>query len=44
VIGTFALQVAMRHAAQFGIDDRHEGIESFPIPVAPPRKELGYLF
>ncbi len=49
VVGAFALQVPMRHAAQFGVNDRHQGVEGFaitrraiaPTIVSPGLKSCG---
>ena len=40
VVGTFALQIAVGHAAQFAVNNRHQRIESFPIPVPPAHQQL----
>jgi hypothetical protein len=43
MVGAFALQIPMRHVAQFGVNDRHQSIESLAVPVAPSHQQLGHL-
>src|SRR5258705_8428278 len=43
VVGTLPLEIAVSHAAQFAVDDGHQRIKRFPIPIAPTHQQLGYL-
>jgi hypothetical protein len=42
VVATLALQIMMRQAPQFGVDQRHQRLQRLAVPVPPANQQSCY--